>query len=154
MASKFLEDLKKAAETGEFNSEVAKKINEINKIADEKIKTMVKPDEKIEDSELAKSVEKNSQVIEVKDLTEEEMHLANTRYEEQMKNIKENDIVNKQLAVLIDIEDMIKLSINDMFSFVDELEDKFKTVKENPNYSEMWSKITDINNLYGLLKSK
>ena len=54
-------------------------------------------------------------------------------------NIKKQDAINVQLATLIDIEDMLKASIDDMFSFTDELEEKFakEFEAEDPMFGEL-----------------
>ena len=55
-------------------------------------------------------------------------------------------MANSQLATLIEIEDLIKDSIKDILSFVDELETKFeKEFKEaDPLFGELSLKIEDI----------
>ena len=57
--------------------------------------------------------------------TKEEIEAINLEHEKKMKETKKQDIVNKQLAILIDIENMIKLSIRDMLEFCYELEELF-----------------------------
>ena len=136
----FLDDLKKSVETGEFNSEAAKKIVEVDKLAEEKAKgnafKMV-----IDRLEKAGFVESG---------TEEEAIVINSEYEKEMEKIKKQDAVNKQLATLIDIEDMVKATVNDMMSFVDELEDKFKKEfeAEDPMFGELNQKIEQIKTKY------
>jgi len=145
--SDFLENLKNAADSGEFNSEAAKKIKEINELAETKagsIKTK-------EDFETLK--EKIEKVSDNSAVTEEEALELNSQYEKQMEKIKETDVVNAQIATLIEIEDMVKLSISDMFEFTDTLNDKFKDKldkKEEP-YIELSRKIKTIENKYSEL---
>jgi hypothetical protein len=136
----FLDDLKKSVETGEFNSEAAKKIIEVNKLADEKekqnpFKLVI---DRIEKSGFAESA------------TEEEAIVLNSEYEKKMEEIKKQDAVNKQLATLIEIEDMVKATINDMMSFVDELEHKFEKEfdAEDPMFGELNQKIEQIKTKY------
>jgi hypothetical protein len=125
MATPFLDNLKKAVETGEFNSEAAKKIIEIDKLADEKKNAFGLVTDRIEKSGYAKSV------------TEEEAAPINSEYEKQMELVKKQDEENKRIADLTnlvgtqldtlgEIEDMVELSIADMLSFVDELEGRFQ----------------------------
>jgi hypothetical protein len=54
------------------------------------------------------------------------------------------------LATLIDIEDMVKASIEDMLSHVSELEDNFSKEfeAENPIYGELSQKIQQIKMKY------
>jgi hypothetical protein len=152
--SNFLENLKKAVDTGEFNSEAEKKIIEVDKLADEKIKTMTKPNEAIDDSDLSKSVTERLKRAGVKTVSEEEALELNSEYEKKMQKIKDDDaenkriaeltnLIDKQVSTLVEIEDMVKLSVKDMVSFIEELELKFsKEFQENnPIFEELKTKI-------------
>jgi hypothetical protein len=132
MASDFLKNLQNAVETGDFNSEAAKKINEI----DEKAKTVENVQEKVMKAEA--------------EYIPEEEALKSAEYEQEMEKIKIQDAVNKQLATLIEIEDMVKLSISDMISFANELKEKFGAEFEakNPMFADLLSKINEINMRY------
>ncbi len=133
----FLENLKKDLENGEFNSEAAKRINDISKLADEK-----------KDAELL--IEKRLKEAGVKTVTEEDVVKINSQYEEQLENAKRQDAVNKALATLIEIEDMVKASIDDMFSYVEELEHTFEKEfdSEDPMFGELYQKIEQIKSVY------
>ncbi|MFA5207125.1 MAG: hypothetical protein WC428_00345 [Candidatus Paceibacterota bacterium] len=144
--STFLENLKKSVETGEFNSEAAKKIIEIDKLAEEKIKSLTKTGQSIEDSDLAKSVDDRIKEAGVKIISEEEALELNSQYEKKMEEIKKQDAANQQLATIIDIEDMVKLSIGDMMTFVAELESKFD--KAEPIYKDLLAKLEEIKTKY------
>jgi len=130
--SKFLEDLKKAVEIGEFNSEAAKKINEVNKLAT--IKTGTDELDKIYSKENIKSV------------TEEEATVINSEYEKKMLEIKEKDLNLQQIKTLIDIEETVRLSINDMAEFIQTLEESFD--RSNSNYIELFTEIDKIKTKY------
>jgi len=151
--SDFLENLKKAADNGEFNSEAAKKILEVHELADSKLGAGTPADlEKLKES-LEKRYEegKNSEEVkETKVVTEKEVLELNSEYEKKMEQIKKLDIVNAQLATLIEIEDMVKLSIEDMFSFTDELEAKFEKEleAEDPMFGDLSQKIEQIKSKY------
>jgi hypothetical protein len=140
MASKFLDDLKKSVETGDFNSEAAKKIIEVDKVAGGVTNTRA----------LDFAVEKAFKEGAIKTLTEEEALVLNTEYEKEMERIKKVDLANSQLAILTEIEEMVELSISDMISFVKELKDKFgKDFEEqDPAYLELLEKINKINMKY------
>jgi tRNA splicing endonuclease len=140
--STFLENLKKSVENGEFNSEAAKKIIEIDKLAEEKIKLLTKTGQSIEDSDLAKTVDDRVKKAGVKIISEEEALELNSQYEKKMEEIKKQDAANQQLATIIDIEDMVKLSIGDMMTFVAELENKFD--KTEPIYKDLLAKLEEI----------
>jgi hypothetical protein len=146
MASNFLENLKKSVEEGDFNSEAAKKINEIDRLADEKFVKTKDGTKYVTTGELDKMIEKAG----VKSVTEEEAAALNSDYEKKMADIKKQDAINKQLATLIEIEEMVKMSIDDMFSFMDELEAKFEKEfeDEDPMYGELSQKIDNITSKY------
>ena len=140
--SDFLENLKKAADEGEFNSEAAKKILEINELADKKIGEATPADlERIQES-----LEKRQGEELVAPVSEEKVLEVNTEYEKKMAQLKKLDAVNAQLAILIEIEDMVKLSIGDMFGFTDELEAKFEKEfeTEDPMFGDLSQKIEEI----------
>ena len=144
--SDFLDNLKKAADEGEFNSEAAKKILEINELADKKIGEATPADiEKIQES-----LEKRQGEELVAPVSEEKALEANTEYELKMAQLKKMDAVNGQLATLIEIEDMVKLSIDDMFGFVEELEKKFEKEfeGEDPVFGDLYLKIESIKSKY------
>lgn len=136
--SDFLKNLKNAVETGEFNSDAAKKINEINNLADTKTA-----------SESEQALNKRLESVGVKILSEDDIEL-NSQYEQKMEEIKKQDAANKVLATLIEIEDMVKASIEDMLSHVIELEDKFSKEFEtkNPIYGDLSQKIEQIKTKY------
>jgi hypothetical protein len=136
----FLENLKKSVETGEFNSEAAKKIIEIDKNADNAKGLILTEEEK---NELAKK--RLGTVLEGAVVTEEEVLKLNSEYDKKMAEVKKQDAVNKQLATLIEIEDMVKLSVDDMVSFIKELEDKFKKEfdENDPIFEKLKTKIIE-----------
>lgn len=140
----FLENLKKSVETGEFNSEAAKKIIEIADLADRKMGSTEALDKAYDELERVKPVA----------VTEQEAAAINSAYEEKMANIKKQDAINAQIAVLVDIEDMVKASIDDMFSFTDELESKFakEFESEDPMFGELYQKIENLKLQYNKLK--
>lgn len=144
----FLDNLKNAADKGEFNSEAAKKILEINELADTKIKgkNVVK-----EFENLKESIKKRQEgITPLESVSEEKVIEANTEYEKKMAQLKKLDAVNAQLAILIEIEDMVKLSVEDMFSFINELEAKFKKEFEIKDlmFDDLFQKIEKIKSKY------
>jgi len=139
--SKFLEDLKNAADTGEFNSEAAKKIIEVHEAAENKAKNM-------ETEELESSLKKRMEETAVDPVSEDEISVLNSEYEKKMSEIKEVDAANNQLAILIEIEDMVKLTLNDMLSHVGTLETKIGDKLGNAPYLELKAKIEEIKSKY------
>ena len=149
MASPFLENLKKSVEEGDFNSEAAKKIIEIDKLADEKKNAFGLVIDRSEKSGFAESV------------TEEEAAAANSDFEKKMEETKKQDEENKriadlanavstQLSTLIEIEDMVKLSVVDMLSFTEELEEKFSKEFEakDPMFNDLYLRIQEVKNVF------
>lgn len=139
MASNFLENLKKSVDSGDFNSEAAKKIIEVDKAADNP-----------STHALWNAIETANKEGAIKTLTEEEGVVLNAEYEKEMERIKAADLANSQLAVLTEIEEMVELSISDMVSFVKELKDKFgkQFEEQDPAYLELLEKINKINMKY------
>jgi len=132
--SPFLENLKKSVDTGEFNSEAAKKINEIDKLAD-----IVAPTG-------AANLEKRLENVGVKTVTEEEATIINSDYEEKMKEIQEKDLALQQIAILRDIDETVMLSVYDMRDFINTLEETFDKTKSLN--SELFIEIEKIKNKY------
>ena len=138
----FLNNLKNAVDTGEFNSEAAKKINEIYELANSKTNA----------SELInKRIGEN-----VKTVSKEEAAELNSEYEKKIKDIELTDLMNKQLATLIEIEEMVELTISDMIEFTDENLSKFKKEFEekNPIFVDLEEKITKIRTKYNTFINK
>jgi len=138
--SEFLKKLKETLENSEFNSDVAKKFNEINELADAKTKSM-------SEDELEKSIE--ARIDEsggVKTVSEEEVSKLNQEYEEKIAKINRIDMINKEMALLIEIEDAVNLTIEDMFYHVDLLEKRYGDSLENNDdtVSELFEKIEKI----------
>lgn len=148
--SEFLDNLKKAANDGEFNSEAAKKIVEINKLADTKINKGTQEELNSLKESLEKRLEDSGETKMSAAVTEEEALELNSEYERKMEAIKKQDTVNAQLATLIEIEDMVKASVEDMFSFTEELEIRFeKEFKtEETMFGDLYQKIEELKMKY------
>ena len=144
--SDFLDNLKKAADNEEFNSEAAKKILDINELADKKIGSGSSEDFE----KLKETLEKRQEEAMIEPVSEEKAVEANTEYEVKMAQFKKLDAINNQLATLIEIEDMVKLSIADMMGHVEELEDKFKKEFEikDSMFDDLLKKIKEIKSKY------
>jgi hypothetical protein len=145
--SDFLENLKNAADNGEFNSDAAKKILEITELADQKMQGK-NPEEAIED--LKENIQKLQEGEAIEPVTEKKAIEANTEYEKKMEAFKKQDLVNNQLATLIEIEDMVVLTIGDMFNFISELEKRFEKEIEtkDPMFGDLLKKIEEIKSKY------
>ena len=130
--SPFLESLKKSVETGEFNSEAAKKIIEIDQLANNPHTT-----------HMHDGTFKNAGV---KTVTPEEAAEINSNFEKKMQEIKEKDLALQQLAMLREIEETVKLTVYDMKDFLVTLEGNFD--KANPINAEIYSEIEAIKTKY------
>ena len=132
--SEFLKNLVNAVETGDFNSDAAKKINEINSLADKKTP-----------AESEEAIKKRLESAGIKVLSDDDIAL-NTQFEEKMEEIKKQDEANKVLATLIDIEEMVNASVDDMLSYIDEIQNKYvdELNKENLKYGDLYLKIEEI----------
>jgi hypothetical protein len=141
MASPFLENLKNAVDKGEFNSEAAKKINDIDKLAN-----IVGPTDGVE-----ANIEKRLNDAGIRTVNEEETEVINAEYEKKMLEIKEKDLVLQQIKILQEIDETIMLSIQDMREFVQTLEESFD--KENPIHADMFTEIEKIKNKYTIINN-
>lgn len=133
----FLENLKKDLEAGDFNSEAARKINEIDKLANTK-----------KDADTL--IDKRLKEAGTKIVTEEEAVELNSKYEIKLEEIKKQDTVNKALVFLIEIEDAVKASIEDMMTCVNDLEQEYEKEfeEEKSIFGELYQKIEDIKSKY------
>lgn len=141
----FLENLKNAVDNGEFNSEVAKKINTIDEAANNA--------KGLTYEEHGKNAEK---LLKAQAVTSEEVAELNSSYEQQMKKIKEIDVMNRQLAMLIDIEETVELSINDMINHVDVIMETFEKEQEENNviFEPLFAKVEEIRKKYSTFINK
>lgn len=150
--SDFLKNLQNAVEKGEFNSDAAKKINEISELANKKMEGITS-DEGVKT--LEDKINKRLEESGIKTVSQEEAELFNKEYDEKMNKIMEEDIINSQLAILIDIENGVEASILDMMEFISETEERFADDIETKEMSEplkaLMEKITKIKNKFNKL---
>ena len=157
MATSFLDNLKNAVDNGDFNSEAARKLIEIGNLADTKF--IPKTNEQL--LEKLNTVKEKLVVDNAVTVTEEEAAAINAEYEAYMEDVKKRDAVNVQLATLVEIEDMVKLSVVDMLTFIDELEEKFPDELgneepaipnsiPNPMFVELIKKIEEVKTKYSI----
>ena len=154
--SDFLENLKNAADNGEFNSDAAKKINQINELAEEKSNLDTTQLEGLVDERLEKDRELSPPIA----VTEEEALELNSQYEQKMEALKKLDVENRkvamaetaktQLKTLIEIEEMVELTIGDMMMHIVSLEENFEVeIKaETSGYAELLAKMEELKTKY------
>jgi len=133
--SPFLENLKKSVDTGDFNSEAAKKIIEVDKVADN-------PSTRA----LWNAIEVANKEGAIKTVTEEEAAEIKADYEKKMQEIKEKDLALQQIATLRDIDETVMLSVYDMRDFIKTLDENFDKTK--PINVELFAEIEKIKNKY------
>jgi hypothetical protein len=144
MASDFLEKLKKAVDTGEFNSEAAKKIIEIDELANEKMKGTSGI---VQDSNIEKSINDRLDKAGVKTVTEEEAAIINSEPNKKMLEIKEKDLALQQIKTLKEIDELVMLSVYDMREFIQTVVETFDNTK--PANVELFSEIERVKTRYG-----
>lgn len=139
MASNFLENLKNAVDNGEFNSEAAKKINDIDKLADEK-KGATPVLDKIR-------ADIDSGEIKVAKASEEDVEILNSEYEEKMEKIKRVDGANAKLADLMDKEELVLTVIGEMIVLANEVKKEYATEFEtkDPEFMNLLEKVNHVN---------
>lgn len=148
----FLSNLQDSLNSGNFNSEIANKMNAVNEAADEKLKELGVDG-------LIKNIVEKVDNEEIHELTQEDIDAAKKINDEfNEKNLK-FDLMNKRIAEILEMEHLIDDSINDVFTHIEEIReiyandenfkplisviDKVKFKYENVNISEI-STILDI----------
>lgn len=156
MASSFLDNLKKAVETGEFNSEAANKINEIEQLA--KIKASGKS---IQD--LEKNVDDRLKQAGTRTVNEKDAIESNITFETKMLELKKEEAENLKIAereneIYNDIKSLdefnisIEAYLSDLFDFIEFLETNYKD--DDPTCSKLLSRIKELRTKYGSLLNR
>lgn len=140
--SDFLENLKNSVEKGEFNSEVANKINEINKRADEISKTK-------STNELEEAVKERLNDADIKTLDNEQQKAVedkNTEYEEKMSMFKRENEINSTVAEAINLSHSFKSAQTHLMELMSKLnETEFEEYKKmNPEDFELIETIINL----------
>lgn len=139
--TKFLDDLKNALDNGEFNSKAAEKINVLVQMADSKTDL----------NELKENYEERYKLdsSKIEDISEFEMVEKKTEYEIKMKELKEIDIINSEIALLMDIEYMVQQTIDDMLNHINEIKTKHsENLEANTKYTQLANEIKRIEDKY------
>ena len=134
MSSEFLNNLKKAVEVGEFNSEAAKKINEISKLAE--VMTGGKP---VDVKALEEKINNRLETSGIKTVDKETTEKAKADYDKEMEEIREKDSTLQQIQALNEVEELVTQSLTDLKEYIVALEANFD--KTNLNYSELFVEI-------------
>lgn len=126
--SDFLENLKKSVDEDKFNSEIANKINEINKKADEvaKSKSISEMNESIK-----KRIDDNGNG-EKKIVDSKMVDDSLTEYGEKMNIFKRENEINSIVVDAINLAESFKIAQGDLKSLIDNL-----TKEEYDNYKKI-----------------
>jgi len=141
----FLENLKNAVEEGNFNSEAARKINEISELAESK-----GAGKKVE--ELEEVVEKRLEEAGVVEVPEEDLPGLKTNemteYEEKMNGFKEQDKVNSEIAILHNINKVLLNTMTDLGNTIALLGKKYEG--ENKKWTDLFNLMDELTEKYNL----
>lgn len=131
----FINDLKKAVESGEFNSDAAKKINTINEYAEKLSGTI----------DCEKAVEKRLDNAGIRTVTDKDNAILETDFDNQLKILRREELKTKELVMLMDIENAVELTIGDMLSHIQGLKKAFADeFTENSENSDLVKKVNEI----------
>lgn len=137
----FLKNLKDSLDNGEFNSDVAKKFNEIEAKANEILKS--KTSEEIGNSINEKIDSKN-----IKRVSEEQMEELNSQYEQQMKERAKEERIFAIIATLNNIENEIDNNLMDMKKLINDSDHEYN--QEDEKCVDLFKKIKELQNKYML----
>jgi len=129
----FLKNLKDALDSGDFNSDAAKKIGEINKMADE-------ININLSNDEISDKLNKFG----VKNIDENDIKM-NEIFDETIKDIKKDDLFNKIIANLLNINKSIENIINnELIPYLKNIENEYnEEIKNNQNLNSLIIKIKE-----------
>jgi len=113
----FLKNLKESLEKGEFNSEAAQRINDIDKLADRKIGGSGGDVNKLQE-EVESKLEGNKKVVD-----EEEVKQKNADYEKKIEELKRKDFINSKHAALINQYEATIEMMGNLKEFIVEVEE-------------------------------
>jgi preprotein translocase subunit SecD len=133
-SSDFLKKMKNSLDNGEFNSEVAGKFNEILELSMKKNKDMnVK--------QLSETLNKRVEEVGYKPpVSEEEYEKSKAMFEESMRLIEQEELINKIHAEIIN-------KYNKLLGIVEELADDIKAIESNDTFDESIMKSESMKNL-------
>lgn len=135
----FLEDLKKAVEDGNFNSDAAKRINDIDKAANDVNKNKSK-------DEIKKSIDEKVENSGAKTVDEDKVAELNSKYEEKMQQRAKEETIYATIATLDNLDNEIEKARNDLFLFIQQQRNKYDP--DDSDCAELYEKINELTNKY------
>jgi len=139
--SNLLDELKKAVDDGNFNSEAAKKLIEIDSKADEVLEE--KSTEQIEQSVIDTAISGGVKTIDGADFAR-----LQSEYEEKMKERAREEILLATIVTLIDEDELIDEKLYSLWKFIDNIKQEHKA--EDKGCAELFAKITELETKYDL----
>lgn len=136
---KFLDELKKAVDEGNFNSEAAKKINKIDDLANKKQK-------KSSNKDLMDSINEKIDKSGTKTVNDDEISEINSNYQKIMEQRSKEEKIFAIIATLDNIDNEIQNKIKDLHKLIVEQKDKFN--ENDKGYDKLQNKIEELNNKY------
>lgn len=127
----FLDGLKNALDSGEFNSDAAKYITEIHKAA-----------ENVDIRETEEKLEKNREAIVNAPVDADEIKKREEEYEEKITKLKRLDSINATLVSIINLEADVNDALTNLKSYIDEIEEDF--IGDESEYEELKEKLEKI----------
>jgi hypothetical protein len=116
----FLDKLKSALDDGNFNSDIATKLNEIVKVSEGK-----------DYNEVSSKLEKiQAEQESFEDIGDETMGKSVKEHSDMIKKYAREDKINKEIALLIDMDEMVSVSINDLVEHCNDVKERFEDEKE------------------------
>lgn len=139
----FLKTLKDSLDNGEFNSDAAKKINDITKKADEMVKS-----KSVE--EINKSIKEKTSTVGVKNIDKDQLEDLNSQYEEKMSERAKEEVILATFATLENLERVADETISNINKLIGDIKQDYNESEEKSKL--LFEKINDLQNKYMLNK--
>jgi uncharacterized coiled-coil protein SlyX len=139
--SEFINNLKKAVEEGDFNSDAAKKINEIDKEANKIKKNKSKED--IEKSINNKIKDSGTKAVDKDNIAE-----LNSKYEKEMQNRAKEEKIYATIATLENLEYSIDKAFDELKKFI--IQQKAKYDSNDESCKNLYEKMDKLMNKYNI----
>jgi len=146
MGNDFLNDLSDKLEKGEFNSDVANKINKISELAEEKASGNTEKElkEKI-DERINERIESSGGV---ETIDPDKISEINSEYDEKMKKRSIEEEILAYTATLINNDELVQKNILDVKSLIGEFKGKYEA--DNETCVETFKLIKELEEKYNI----
>ena len=140
--SDILKNLQDALETGDFNSDAAKKIKEIDERADD-FATM-KTTEQMEDSLIGKAVEEGG-IKTGEDVDKEKVAELNSEYEKKMEERAKEEVIYAIIAGLMNLDEELEEKLYGLGVYIRNLREEYMG---NPLNDALFKKLDELEEKY------